>query len=87
MESSSRYPKNFNINDYSEQAPVKISEKIEAFERFVNLNALFLGILQVLSLEMPSIAILNDLCPLLLPSPCRRGEQERSSSTTDLGLL
>jgi hypothetical protein len=44
-----------NIKDYSEQEPFKIIEKIEAFERFVNVNALVLGILQVLSLEMPEV--------------------------------
>jgi hypothetical protein len=51
----SRYPKNINMKDYSEPFQFKIKEKIEAFERFVNLNALVLGILQVLSLEMPEV--------------------------------
>ena len=32
---------------------LKISAKVEAFERFINLNAIGLGLLQVLSLEMP----------------------------------
>ncbi len=50
---SSRSPKNINIKDYSEPQQFKIMEKIDAFERFVNFNALVLGILQVLSLEMP----------------------------------
>ncbi|MGL4498916.1 MAG: hypothetical protein ACRCU2_07615, partial [Planktothrix sp.] len=54
MPRSSRTPKNMNLKDYSEQQLVKIREKVEAFERFVNLNALVLGILQVLSLEMPN---------------------------------
>ncbi len=53
MVRSSRSPKNINIKEYSEPEQLKIMEKIEAFERFVNLNALVLGILQVLSLEMP----------------------------------
>nr|WP_261265766.1 transposase [Laspinema sp. D3c] len=53
MPRSSRNPKNLNLKDYSEQQVLKILEKVEAFERFVNLNALVLGILQVLSLEMP----------------------------------
>ena len=50
---SSRGPKNINIKDYSEPEPLKIINKLEACERFVNLNALVLGILQALSLEMP----------------------------------
>jgi hypothetical protein len=54
MPRSSRTPKNMKLKDYSEQQLVKIREKVDAFERFVNLNALVLGILQVLSLEMPS---------------------------------
>jgi hypothetical protein len=54
MPRSSLYPKNMNILDYSEQEQFQIIEKIEAFERFVNLNALVLGILQILSLEMPA---------------------------------
>ncbi|MCT7988979.1 hypothetical protein [Laspinema olomoucense] len=43
------------MKDYSEPFQFKIREKIEVFERFVNLNALVLGILQVLSLEMPQV--------------------------------
>lgn len=54
MPRSSRNPKNMNIKEYSEPEPFKIIEKVEAFERFVNLNALVLGILQVLSLEIPA---------------------------------
>jgi hypothetical protein len=55
MPRSYRTPKNMNLKDYSEQQVVKIKEKVEAFERFVNLNALVLGILQVLSLEMQQL--------------------------------
>jgi hypothetical protein len=40
MARSSPYPKNMNIKDYSEQEPFKIIEKIEAFERFVNVRGL-----------------------------------------------
>jgi hypothetical protein len=43
-----------NILDYSEEEQFQIIEKIKAFERFVNLNAVVLGILQILSLEMPA---------------------------------
>jgi hypothetical protein len=53
MSPSSREPKNMNIQDYSDKDRVNIQDKIEAFERFVNLNALVLGILQILSLSMP----------------------------------
>ncbi len=53
MVRSSRSPKNINIKDYSEPEQFKIIEKIEAFVRFVNLNAVVLGILQVFSLSMP----------------------------------
>ena len=54
MARSSRTPKTLNIKDYSEPQPFKIIEKIEAFERFVNLNVVVLGILQVLRLSMPA---------------------------------
>ena len=54
MAPSSRGPKNLNIQDYSDKDLVNLQDKIEAFERFVNLNALFLGILQILSLSLPS---------------------------------
>jgi hypothetical protein len=39
MSPSSREPKNMNIQDYSDKDRVNIQDKIEAFERFVNLNA------------------------------------------------
>ncbi len=55
MPRSSRNHKNIKLKDYSEQQLVKIREKVEDFERFVNLNALVLGILQVLSLEMQQL--------------------------------
>ncbi len=37
--------------DYPEKIQTEIFAKIEAFERFINLNALALGLLQVLALE------------------------------------
>lgn len=50
MPSYSREPKNMNIKDYSQDKDrINLQDKIEAFERFVNLNALVLGILQILS--------------------------------------
>jgi hypothetical protein len=54
MPRSSLFPENMTFSDYSEPEQFQIVGKIEAFERFVNLNALVLGILQILSLEMPA---------------------------------
>ncbi|NJL56700.1 hypothetical protein HC928_17230, partial [bacterium] len=33
----------------------QIGQKVEAFERFVNLNGIALGILQILALELPQL--------------------------------
>ncbi len=46
-------PQNLRLQDYSETIQTQISAKVEAFERFINLNAIALGMLQVLALEMP----------------------------------
>ncbi len=46
-------PRNLRLQDYSETIQSQISAKVEAFERFINLNAIALGMLQVLALEMP----------------------------------
>ena len=46
-------PQNLRLQDYPETIRSQISAKVEAFERFINLNALALGLLQVLALEMP----------------------------------
>ena len=51
---SSRWPKNTILSELSETKREQINRKIEAMEGFVNLNALALGILQLLSLEMPA---------------------------------
>ena len=40
--------------DYDTDIQTQILSKVEAFERFVNLNAIALGLLQVLALEMPN---------------------------------
>lgn len=37
---------------YPEEFKQQVLQKAEAFERFVNLNAIALGLLQVLALEM-----------------------------------
>ncbi len=47
------WPKNLKMAEYPQAVQPKIERKIEAFERFVNLNAIALGILQVLALELP----------------------------------
>ena len=53
MERASTWPQNLRLKDYPETIRTQISAKVEAFERFINLNALALGLLQVLALEMP----------------------------------
>ncbi len=54
MERASTWPQNLRLQDYPESIRRQISAKVEAFERFINLNALALGLLQVLALEMPT---------------------------------
>jgi hypothetical protein len=39
---------------HSEDFQVQVKAKVEAFERFVNLNAISIGLLQVLALELPT---------------------------------
>ena len=53
MERASKWPPNLQLKDYPETIQTKISGKVEAFERFINLNAIALGMLQILALEMP----------------------------------
>jgi hypothetical protein len=52
MSSGARWPKNMILAEHSEEFQAQVKVKIEAFERFVNLNAISIGLLQVLSLEM-----------------------------------
>ena len=52
MPSATRWPKNLQLSSYPESFRQSVARKVEAFERFVNLNAIALGILQILSLEM-----------------------------------
>ena len=49
---TSRWPKNLIIDQLPEKKRPLLKRKMAAMERFVNLNALALGILQLLSLEM-----------------------------------
>jgi hypothetical protein len=53
MDRTVQWPQNLKLADYPEAIQRQIRIKIEAFERFINLNALALGLLQVLALEMP----------------------------------
>ena len=41
------------LSEYDEAFQKRVCQKVEAFERFVNLNAIALGVLQVLALEIP----------------------------------
>jgi hypothetical protein len=54
MTTAPSWPKNLNLADYPESVQGQILAKVEAMERFVNLNAIALGILQVLALELPT---------------------------------
>jgi len=53
MPRASRWPENINLAEYSEQFHAQVTTKVEAFERFVTLNTIAIGLLQVLALEMP----------------------------------
>ncbi len=53
MDPASRWPEAFEMSHYHWAERLQIRRKVEAFERFVNLNAIALGILQVLALELP----------------------------------
>jgi len=53
MDKTPQFPPNLCLANYTSTAQHQIQQKVEAFERFVNLNAIVLGILQVLALELP----------------------------------
>jgi hypothetical protein len=54
METAKTWPTNLILADYPLSVQSQILAKVEAFERFINLNAIALGILQVLALELPT---------------------------------
>ena len=54
MTRACQWPRNLSLADYDQKAQRQIAQKVEAFERFVNLHAIALGILQLLALEMPN---------------------------------
>ena len=47
------WPTNLHLADYPDALQHRILVKVEAFERFINLNAIALGLLQILTLELP----------------------------------
>lgn len=53
MDTTPQFPPNLCLADYAPAKQRQIQQKVEAFERFVNLNAIVLGVLQVLALELP----------------------------------
>ena len=55
MTRASSWPKNLVLADFDADFQAKVAIKVEAFERFVNLNAIALGLLQVLALELPNL--------------------------------
>lgn len=55
MTKVARWPKNLVLADCDEAFQAQVATKVEAFERFVNLNAIALGLLQLLALEYPNV--------------------------------
>jgi len=53
MPKTPQFPPNLCLADYAPLVQSQILQKVEAFERFVNLNAIALGVLQILALELP----------------------------------
>jgi hypothetical protein len=53
LPNSPQFPQNLRLADFSPTQQRHIHRKVEAFERFVNLNAIALGVLQILALECP----------------------------------
>jgi hypothetical protein len=51
---SPQFPSNLRLADFPPVEQRHIQQKVEAFERFVNLNAIALGVLQILALECPN---------------------------------
>lgn len=55
MTRASSWPKNLVLSDFNTNFQIQVAIKVETFERFVNLNAIALGLLQVLALELPNV--------------------------------
>jgi hypothetical protein len=59
LDKTVQFPSNLDLANYPSIAQRQIQQKVEAFERFVNLNAIVLGVLQVLALELPQTVWVN----------------------------
>lgn len=53
LDKTPQFPSNLRLQDYDSAQQRQIKQKVEAFERFVNLHAITLGVLQILALELP----------------------------------
>lgn len=53
LDKTAQFPSNLCLADYTSDVQHQIQQKLEACERFVNLNAIALGVLQILALELP----------------------------------
>jgi hypothetical protein len=53
LDKTTLFPPNLCLANYEPDQQVQIQQKVEAFERFVNLNAIVLGVLHILALELP----------------------------------
>ena len=54
MTKIAHWPKNLVLANFDNAFHTQVATKVEAFERFVNLSAIALGLLQVLALELPN---------------------------------
>jgi hypothetical protein len=59
MDKTPQFSPNLCLADYDLPEQHQIGQKVEAFERFVNLNAIVLGVLQLLALELPQSVWVN----------------------------
>jgi hypothetical protein len=59
LDKTVQFPANLALAQYPPAAQRQIQQKVEAFERFVNLNAIVLGVLQILALELPQTVWAN----------------------------
>lgn len=86
MDKTPRFPSNLCLADYAPSVQSQIQQKVEAFERFVNLNAIVLGILQILALELPQ-SVWNhfplELFPPLVPHPAQPWLPDRADCPPD----
>jgi hypothetical protein len=53
LDKTAQFPSNLCLADYTSDVQHQIQQKLEACERFVNLKAIALGVLQILALELP----------------------------------